>query len=184
VILSSSGGVTTYKNAPGTSRSGWELAATSLINQHVRASISASAIDAQYSEAFTSGSTSVASGSKLPGIPQHFLFGELLWANQGLDTARRKQRLGTTAGIEVISAGRLYADDTNANSADGYTVFNLKASHGWSVGKGQLTAYARADNVSDQRYVGSVIVNQSSSQFYEPAPGFNWALGVRLNLPL
>ena len=184
VILSSSGGVTTYKNAPGTSRSGWELAATSLINQHVRASLSASAIDAQYSEAFTSGSTSVASGSKLPGIPQHFLFGELLWANQGLDTARRKQRLGTTAGIEVISAGRLYADDTNSASADGYTIYNLKASHGWSVGKGQLTAYARADNVSDQRYVGSVIVNQSSSQFYEPAPGFNWALGVRLNLPL
>ncbi len=64
-------------------------------------------------------------------------------------------------------------------------MFNLKASHGWSVAsKGVLTAYARLDNVTDQRYVGSVIVNQASSQFYEPAPGYNWTLGARLNVPL
>ena len=52
------------------------------------------------------------------------------------------------------------------------------------AGKGSLTAYGRLDNVTDQRYVGSVIVNQAASQFYEPAPGFSWTLGVRLNVPL
>jgi len=59
-----------------------------------------------------------------------------------------------------------------------------KASHGWAVGSGSLTTYARIDNLTDQRYVGSVIVNQASSQFYEPAPGRNWTLGLRLVLPL
>jgi iron complex outermembrane receptor protein len=49
---------------------------------------------------------------------------------------------------------------------------------------GSLTTYARIDNLTDQRYVGSVIVNQASSQFYEPAPGKNWTLGLRLVLPL
>ena len=68
--------------------------------------------------------------------------------------------------------------------AESYTTFNLKASHGWAMGKGSLTVYGRLDNVTDQHYVGSVIVNQTSSQFYEPAPGMNWTLGLRLSVPI
>jgi iron complex outermembrane receptor protein len=91
---------------------------------------------------------------------------------------------GGQAGIELTQAGRLYANDVNTASADGYTTLNLKASHVWALGAGRLTTYARIDNVADARYVGSVIVNQAGSQFYEPAPGRNWMLGVRFVLPL
>jgi iron complex outermembrane receptor protein len=87
-------------------------------------------------------------------------------------------------GVEMVQAGRIYANDTNTESADGHTVFNLSASQRWSVGKGALTAYARVNNVGDERYVGSVIVNQASSQFYEPGLPQNWTLGLSLNLPL
>jgi iron complex outermembrane receptor protein len=83
-----------------------------------------------------------------------------------------------------VQAGRIYANDTNTESADGHTVLNLSASQRWAVGKGALTFYARANNVSDERYVGSVIVNQSASQFYEPGLPQNWTLGLSLNLPL
>ncbi len=86
--------------------------------------------------------------------------------------------------MELTQAGRLFANDTNTASADGYTTLALKASHGWAVGSGSLTAYARVDNLTDKRYVGSVIVNQAASQFYEPAPGRNWTLGLRMVLPL
>jgi iron complex outermembrane receptor protein len=196
---SSSGGNTTFKNAPGTTRTGWELAGRSLLSPNWRATLSASAIDAQYSQAFsytavinaTPTTVNVAQGNKIPGIPQHFVFTELLWAAQTMDDARRKPVLDTQAGVELVSAGRIYVNDSNfdplagaASKADGYTTLNLKASHGWAMGQGSLTAYGRLDNVTDQRYVGSVIVNQASSQFYEPAPGFNWTLGLRLNLPL
>ena len=188
VIASNSSGISTYKNAPGTSRLGWELAFRSLLTENLRAQVSASAIDAQFTQTFSSYRSSTAitvnSGNKIPGIPQQFLFGELLWAQNGASINRRKSTAGLQGGVEAVSAGRLYADDTNTASADGYTTFNLKASHGWVVGKGSLTAYARADNVTDQRYVGSVIVNQSSQQYYEPAPGFNWTLGLRLSVPL
>ncbi|MDP3699492.1 MAG: TonB-dependent receptor [Hylemonella sp.] len=192
VVASSSGGISTFKNAPGTSRVGWELAARRLLTANWRAMLSASAIDAQYTQTFTSGTNTVNSGNKMPGIPQYFVFTELLWTAQAMDNARRKPLLDTQAGVEVVSAGRIYVNDTNydtlarsATQADGYTTLNLKASHGWPVaGKGSLTAYGRLDNVTDQRYVGSVIVNQASSQFYEPAPGFNWTLGARLNVPL
>lgn len=184
VVASSLGGNSTFKNAPGTRRTGWELAGSTLLGDHWRATLAASRIDALFSRAFTSGASSVVSGNKIPGIPQHFLFSELLWASVPLDGPKRRIKLGSQAGIEFTQAGRIYANDTNTASADGYTTLNLKASHGWAVDAGSLTAYARIDNVADARYVGSVIVNQAASQFYEPAPGRNWTLGLRLVMPL
>jgi iron complex outermembrane receptor protein len=184
VVSSSTNGQTTFKNAPGTHRTGWELSGSTVLTPHVRASVSASQIDATYSKTFTNGSTTVASGNKLPGIPQHFLFSELLWTGQKMGAGKASRALGSTAGIELTQAGRLFANDSNTASADGYATLNLKASHAWAVGSGNLTTYARIDNLTDERYVGSVIVNQTASQFYEPAPGRNWTLGLRLVLPL
>ena len=173
-------GQTAYKNAPGTSRSGWELSGNTQITEHVALNASASMIDAHYSQAFTSGSTAIASGKQLPGIPQSYLFSELAWTSEPAAAAKQGLRLG----VELVQAGRIYANDTNTESADGHTVFNLSASQRWSLGKGALTAYARVNNVGDERYVGSVIVNQSSSQYYEPGLPQNWTLGLSLNLPL
>ena len=173
-------GQTAYKNAPGTSRSGWELSGNTQITEHVALNASASMIDAHYSQAFTSGSTAIASGKQLPGIPQSYLFSELAWTSEAAAAAKQGLRLG----VELVQAGRIYANDTNTESADGHTVFNLSASQRWSLGKGALTAYARINNVGDERYVGSVIVNQSSSQYYEPGLPQNWTLGLSLNLPL
>ncbi|MDO9166410.1 MAG: TonB-dependent receptor [Rhodoferax sp.] len=184
VVASSNGGNSTFKNAPGTRRTGWELSGSTLLTPHVRATLAASRIDATFSQTFTSGTTSVASGNKIPGIPQSFLFSELLWTSQPMTGSKQGSGLGTQAGLEFTQAGRLYANDTNTASADGYATLNVKASHGWAVGAGSLTAYARIDNLTDERYVGSVIVNQALSQFYEPAPGRNWTLGLRLVLPL
>ena len=184
VVSSSTSGQTTFKNAPGTHRTGWELSGSTVLSPHVRASVSASQIDATYAKTFTNGATTVASGNKLPGIPQHFLFSELLWTGQKMGAGKAGRALGSTAGIELTQAGRLFANDTNTASADGYATLNVKASHAWAVGSGNLTTYARIDNLTDERYVGSVIVNQAASQFYEPAPDRNWTLGLRLVLPL
>lgn len=184
VVASSNGGSSTYKNAPGTTRTGWELSGSTLLTPHVRATLAASQIDATFSRTFTSGASTVLAGNQLPGIPQRFLYSELLWASQTMSSSKKGAGLGAQAGIELTQAGRLYANDTNTASADGYTTLSLKASHGWAMGAGSLTAYGRIDNLTDERYVGSVIVNQALSQFYEPAPGRNWTLGLRLVLPL
>lgn len=185
VASTNSGGSTAYKNAPGTSRRGVELSARTLLSPRVSALLSSNWIDAQFSQAYTSNGVAVASGNKLPGIPQNFVFSELLWSSRATATNTKKRSpLGSLVGLELVHAGKLYANDVNTDSAEAYTVLNAKASHGWAVGVGYLTAYARIDNLTDQRYVGSVIVNQSSSQFYEPAPGRNWTLGLRLMVPL
>ena len=184
VVSNSRDGRTAFKNAPGTTRAGWELSGSTLLTPHWRGTLAASKVDAQYSEAFNSGTTPIAAGNQLPGIPQHYLFSELLWSSQAAHGSKRLAKVGTRAGVELTRAGRLFANDTNTAFTDGYTTLALKASQGWAAGSGSLTAYARVDNLTDKRYVGSVIVNQAASQFYEPAPGRNWTLGLRLVLPL
>lgn len=185
VVSNNASGRTSYKNAPSTLRTGFELSSYNLLTERWRANLAVSWIDAVYSQGFANNTFSALStnGKKLPGIPQHFLFSELVWTSQPARVPKART-FGAAAGVEMISAGRLFANDDNTASADGYTIINLKASHAWQAGKGRVTAYARLDNVTDQKYVGSVIVNQSSSQFYEPAPGVNYTVGLSLMVPL
>ncbi len=182
VVLRSVAGQTSYQNAPGTSRTGWELSSSTLLTPQVSLTGSASMIDAHYSQPFKNGATAVAAGKQMPGIPQSFLFFELAWAQN--PAPLKTPQDGLRLGFEMVQAGRIYANDTNTESADGHTVFNLSASQRLSWGKAAVTAYARWNNVSDERYVGSVIVNQSASQFYESGLPQNWILGLSLNLPL
>ena len=185
VVASSSGGNSTYKNAPGTSRSGVELSASAQLTPHVSARLAASWIDATYSQAFASGASNVALGNRIPGVPQNFLFSELLWSEQGsISNAKKAPLRGAQAGLELTQTGRLYANDANTASAPGHTVLNARVGYGWVLGAGRLSLFSRIDNLNNQHYVGSVIVNQASSQFYEPAPGRNWIVGLRGALPL
>lgn len=186
VVDVTSGGKTAYKSAPGTSRNGFELGGSTLLTPNVSASLSASMIDAQYSQAFPSatvaGTTSIAAGNKIPGIPQTSVFSELAWTSAAVTPGAKSAAPGSRLAIEMVQSGRIYANDTNTASVDGHTVFNLSASQRWSVDKAAVTAYARLNNATDERYVGSVIVN--SSQYIEPGLPRNWMLGVSVSAPL
>lgn len=182
VVLRNSQGQNAFKNAPGTSRTGWELSGSTQLSPHFALSASASMIEARYTQTFTSGAATVASGKQLPGIPQTSLFSELAWTSEVASLGQAKS--GMRLGLEMVQSGRIYANDTNTESADGHTVFNLSASQRWSLGKGGVNLYARVNNVTDERYVGSVLVNQTALQSYEPGLPQNWTLGLSLNLPL
>ncbi len=193
VVSTSSGGQSAFQNAPGTSRKGAELNLRTQLHPHLRASVAANWIEAEFSQAFGYSVNNVANkvgnGFKIPGIPQHFVFSELLWTSVAADAARPARGLGqsgtgTRVALELIRAGQLVANDTNTESAPGYTTWNLMASQGWALGRANLTAYARVDNLLDEQYVGSEIVNQSAAKFYEPSPGRTWTLGLRYRLPL
>jgi iron complex outermembrane receptor protein len=192
VVSISSAGQTSYKNAPGTSRSGWELSGSTQLSPHVTLSGAASQIDARYTQSFvnqtvTNGVTSyvtVAGGNKMPGIPQTSLFSELAWSSDDTPARKGAPPMGARLALELVQSGRLFANDLNTESADGHTVVNLSGSQHWALGRGNLALYGRINNASDERYVGSVIVNQSSAQYYEPGLPRNWTLGVSLTVPM
>lgn len=184
VVLFNNSGKTSYQNAPGTARTGWEIAAAAQLSDHIAASIAASAIDAKYSQAFNAGAA-IPSGNKIPGIPDTSTFAEIAWTSEAL-TPKTKLPLGTRVGLEWQQAGRIFANDLNSESADGRSVFNLSLSHRWAWNQGLVTLYGRLNNLSDVRYVGSVLVNQTANppQNYEPAMPQNWMAGISLNMPL
>ena len=184
VVANSSNGRTAFKNAPETKRSGIEISGKTALHPQLQATLAVSTINARFSQAYSNSATVVASGNKLPGIPKSFVFSELLWASVPFESITARRSAITKAGLEFTRAGKMFANDTNTAWADGYTTLNAKISRDWDLGPALLKLYGRVDNLTGKRYVGSVIVNQAAGQFYEPAPGRNWSVGLRVVVPL
>ena len=71
------------------------------------------------------------------------------------------------------------AADIGSQSAPSYTVLGLDLGYGFALGSGKLRAFANLDNVFDRDHVGSVIVNDGNSRFYEPGVGRSVMVGVQ-----
>jgi iron complex outermembrane recepter protein len=171
VVASSAGGRTTFKNASRTQRDGVELGWQGQFGNGWESALAYSRLKARFTEGFTSGTPPVvvAAGSRLPGVPVTTLYGELVW---------RHRASGFHAGAEVRHNGRVFVDDANSESAASYTVVNLRVGFEQRVQRLRFTEFVRVDNVTDRRYIGSVIVAEANGRFYEPAPGRNWLAGV------
>lgn len=179
VIASSNGGKSAYMNAPKTSRVGLELSTQWQLPYQLQASVAYTLLDAKVQQAYTENVTNtsnvttsytVNSGNRIPGVPNQGLFAEMMWckADKSLEFA-----------VEGRAAGSIAANDLNRAYASGYGLMNLRALARQDVGGWSISEFARVDNVFGRSYVGSVIVNQASSQFYESAPGRNWLAGVK-----
>jgi len=173
VVDSASGGRTIYKNAGRTERRGVEVSAGANLPLGLEAAIAWTWLDATFSDEFTSSSGTVPAGNVLPGVPRSTVYGELRW---------RHVPSGFTATLEAQHKSKVAVNDLNSEYADAYTVANLSLALKQQAGDWRLTEYLRVDNLSDKRYVGSVIVNDGNGRFYEPAPGRNATAGVQAHL--
>jgi iron complex outermembrane recepter protein len=182
VVLSSGGGKTSYMNAAKTNRRGAEIFLKSLLTNHWRLTAAVNLLSAEYSDNFQSGTSTIQSGNKLPGIPQGYRFAELAWSSTPwlMPAGKVKQTPRTTAAVEFISAGKVYANDQNDRIAQGYELTNVRLSHDRPLGAGRINLLARVDNALNKTYVGSVIVGNSFP--YEPAAKRNWLLGARYTI--
>ncbi len=175
VVAISNGGRTAYTNAPKTERQGLELSAQTQLPWQLQASVAYTWLSAKVVETYSllnvnGTATAVVSGNRIPGVPDQGLFAEIMW---------RKSDKSLEFALEGRAAGSIAANDVNAAYAGGYGIMNLRAVARQSISGWSLTEFARIDNLLDRAYVGSLIVNQSASQFYESAPGRNWLAGVR-----
>lgn len=173
VVDVTSNGRSSYKNASKTLRQGVELGLDTAWRGGFSGRMALTAMSATYEEGFSSKvngvTTAVPAGKKLPGIPQASFFGEVAWKNGD----------GLNAGVELVSQGRVYVEDTNNQpAAPGYTVVNLRVGMEQKQGAWQWQEYLRLNNAFDRRYIGSVIVGDGNGRYYEPAPGQNWLIGA------
>jgi iron complex outermembrane recepter protein len=166
VVDVSTGGRTSYRNASATLRQGAELSLDARLEHGWNARLALTVLRAVYDEGFGT----VAAGSRLPGVPNAGMYGELGWTDAA-------ERFG--AALETVANGRVYAEDANsATPAPGYGVLNLRMQAAQQFGGWRLKQFARLNNLCDRQYVGSVIVGDSNRRYYEAAPGRNWVLGA------
>ena len=176
VVLSNSGGRSTFQNAAGTRRRGLETAVQGSWGSGWSFLATATWLDAAYTSGFAclggacaTPNVGVRAGNRMPGIPRTSGFAELAWKHRpwGLETA-----------LEWRHTGRIATDDSNSDFAPRAGVFALRASLEQKFNRWTVREFVRVDNVADRQYVGSVIVNEGNRRFFEPAPGRTWLLGV------
>ncbi len=165
IVTQSGGTYTTYRNAGKTTRQGAEISAETLLNQNLSLLAAYTYLDAS----FDSGSN-FNPGSSIPGTYRSQLYAEAAW---------KHQPIGFQTALEMRYNSKVYANDANTASVDDYTIFSLRGQFRQKYKDWTLTEYARIDNLFDEKYVGSVRVNDTNSRFYEPAPGRNWIMGIK-----
>ena len=175
VVASNVGGRATFRNAGRTSRRGIELSHDAQLSNTLHSVVSLTALRARFDDAFVSRSGSsavpVRAGNRLPGTPDRHLYAELAWSpNQAWG--------GFSGAAEVVHTGRRYVNDANTDATSTSTVFNLRARWSQRIGGWQFSQLLRIDNLADRRYAGSVIVNEGSGRFFEPALPRTWTAGI------
>jgi iron complex outermembrane receptor protein len=185
VTAQSVSGKSAYTNAGQTLRQGIELAARQQFNDHWRAQLSATYLRATY-ENYVNYLGANYSGNTLPGVPNKQLFSSITWSEKGFQTLAAKPVQGTEVTLDWAVRSTMWATDSNAttSAASGYGIMNLRMRERFLTGPAQWEAYLGINNLTDQKTVGSVIINQSSSQFFEPGLPRNWVIGLAGKLPL
>ena len=101
-------------------------------------------------------------GNFLPALARNSLYVGVSW---------KYAPLGFSTTVETIGRSKIYADDRNTDAAAGYWVANLRAGFEQETAHWRFSEFARLDNLTNRAYVGSVIVNDANSRFFEPEPG-------------
>ncbi|MGC1459129.1 MAG: TonB-dependent receptor [Steroidobacteraceae bacterium] len=171
-VLQNSGGRSVYENIGATQREGAELGVTADLPGNLETRVAYTYLKAVVADAYAGcagtpcASDVIPAGNVLPAVPQNVLYAGLTW---------RYPATGFFATAETLVRSRIYADDRNTGYAGGYWTENLRAGFlqkqngaGW-----QTSESVRIENLFNKAYVGSVIVNDANSRFFEPDPGFS-----------
>jgi iron complex outermembrane receptor protein len=179
-VLQNSGGRTVDQNIGETNRRGMELAVDADWNGGFSARLAYTYIRAVVGQAYQTciaapcnplanpqgplpaNYKTVAAGSFLPAVPMNSLYAGLTWTYTPL---------GFTATLETQGRAKIYVDDRNSDAAAGFWVANVRAGFAQETRRWRFSEYARLDNLANRAYVGSVIVDETNSRFFESAPG-------------
>jgi iron complex outermembrane receptor protein len=167
-VLANSGGRSVFQNIAQTTRRGFELGLDSKLNRGFSARVAYTHIRAVTANSYATcaglpcSPVTVDAGNHLPAVPMNSLFASVSWAYAPL---------GLTATLETQGRSKIYVDDRNTDSASGFWVENFRIGVEQLTPRWKFSEFVRVDNLSDRSYVGSVIVNEGNSRFFEPAPG-------------
>jgi len=123
---------------------------------------------------FTIDAPSNLDGNQVPGIPSH----------RGYVHLQSELSSGWWGRLSAEGVPDFYVNDANTAEAPGYVLLDLRVGHrGLSWQGATFQPFVTIDNVLDERYAGSVVVNSSqdsTGEFYEPGPERSFSLGLNV----
>ncbi len=178
VVLTNTGGRSTFQNAGRTRRHGFELSG---LLQWGRLSITPAYtwMGARYRDGFltctatpcTAPSVPVAAGNRLPGLARQQAYLQLAWEPGWANSVFT---------LEATHTGRMAVNDRDTDFTDASTLFNLGARFEQQRGDWTWREFVRIDNLTNRTHAGSVIVNEGNGRFFEPGAGRSVYVGVEL----
>ncbi|OJH78610.1 MAG: ligand-gated channel [Stenotrophomonas maltophilia] len=175
-VASNTNGRSTYRNIGRTRRQGVELQYRQPLAEQLELQLAWTWLQAQVRSPYLAcvasncavPDTVVAAGSRLPGVPRQQAYARLQWSPGQWQW-----------GLEAAASSDVVVNDIATERSAGYALLNLEAGRRWTLQSGDLRAFARIDNVLDQRYIGSVIVNDGNGRFFEPGPDRRASVGLQ-----
>ena len=163
-VDSNTDGRTTYRNRGRAKRRGIEAKLHLTLAPRWQAHLAYTWLDARFTQ------SPDGSGTRIAGVPRSALDASLRWGG-----AR-----GWHARLQLSAIGAVVANDANTARAPGYAL--VDASMGYVIDgiRVQVAPFLRLDNLFERRYIGSVIVNESTGRYYEPGPGRAIYVGCRV----
>jgi iron complex outermembrane recepter protein len=171
VVDTNIGGRSTYQNSGRTRRQGAEYSLNYRLAPEWRFQLAYTYVDAHYSDAYLTcvaapcavPTVLVGAGNRLPGVPKNNVYAQLRWGED----------LGWHASASAQYVSNVAVNDVNSVLAPAYAVAGLDGGYGVELNRFKVNAFLRINNLLNRRYVGSVIVDDGNSRYFEPGPGFN-----------
>jgi iron complex outermembrane receptor protein len=175
VVDTNIGGRSTYQNSNRTRRQGVEFSEDYRFAPKWHAQLAYTYLEANYVDAYLTciaapcahPTALVSAGNRLPGVPKSDAFAALRWGED----------LGLHAAVNAQYAGNVATNDLNTVLAPSYTIFGADAGYGFETQRSRVSTFLRINNLLNRHYVGSVIVDDSNSRYFEPGPGFDVMVG-------
>lgn len=175
-VARNAAGRSSFRNVGRARRQGFELAAQLGLAPRWRLDLALTRLDARFRDSFpvcsavpcTTPDVRVAAGTRLPGLPRDLGFARLAW---------QSPTFAWQLALETQGVGAVTANDAGTAHAAGYGLLTLEAIRSFGA-LAQWRAAVRLDNLLDRAHIGSVIVNEANSRFYEPGSGRTLWLGL------
>ncbi len=180
VVDTNIGGRSTYQNSGRTRRNGAELSLDYHLPDAWHLQFAYTYVEATYRDSYltcvaapcATPTVRVPAGSRLPGVPKNNLYASVRWGGD----------LGWRAGANAQYVSGVPVNDGNSVIASSYSIVGLDGGYAVELRSFRVSGFVRINNLLNRRYVGSVIVDDGNSRYFEPAPGFNLLGGVTVTV--
>ena len=170
-------GIDYYRNVGETERTGAELSARFRVLAPLAVVASYTYLKAEYTKytAKVEQDDEIVTlnnkGNRIPGIPENQAFLRLEYSHPS----------GFYLFPEANYVSDIEVDDANSDSADAYTVVNVRTGYVTQLGENYpMSVFAGVNNLTDEKYNQSIRINDAGGRFFEPAPPTNYYLGVSI----